>query len=146
MGVPAMQLVERFRTWWQVQTCEDDTPLDGDAPAWLVSFFVHLTLLLLVALLSFHIDDDHMTLTILAEEETIVEQQVDRADSRRRLFRRERRAVCRSQHGRRDGRPPHGECDLLRCPNRFSFRHLRLPSIVVHPMYNNSTSRTRVCQ
>ena len=61
-----MGLKQRLRTWWQVRTGEDDTPLDCDLPAWLVSFGVHLGLLVLVAMLSFFPPDDQVTLTLTA--------------------------------------------------------------------------------
>ncbi len=46
-----MKLLPRLRTWWQVRSGHDDTPLDGDSPIWLVSFFFHLALLVSLSLL-----------------------------------------------------------------------------------------------
>lgn len=61
-----MGLNQRLRTWWQVRSGVDDTPLDCDLPAWLVSFGVHLGLLFLVAMISTYQRNDQVTLTLTA--------------------------------------------------------------------------------
>lgn len=38
-------ILGRARTWWQHTTGEDDTPLDGDTPAWIVSMILHVCVL-----------------------------------------------------------------------------------------------------
>jgi hypothetical protein len=38
--------IEQARRWWQLRTGEDDTPLDGDTPAWVVSLALHVCVLL----------------------------------------------------------------------------------------------------
>jgi len=38
--------IEQARRWWQLRTGEDDTPLDGDTPAWIVSLALHVCVLL----------------------------------------------------------------------------------------------------
>ena len=38
--------IQHVRRWWQQQTGEEETPLDGDTPAWLVSLGVHVCVLL----------------------------------------------------------------------------------------------------
>lgn len=38
-------MINRFRIWWQLRTGEEETPFDGDTPAWVVSMLVHLGLL-----------------------------------------------------------------------------------------------------
>ncbi len=40
-----MRLRERLRRRWQILTGEEDTPFDGDVPAWLFSLLFHLCLL-----------------------------------------------------------------------------------------------------
>lgn len=45
-----MNLWDRLRQWWQERTGEEDTPFDGDAPAWFISMGVHLVLFILLAL------------------------------------------------------------------------------------------------
>jgi hypothetical protein len=39
-------MVESLRRWWQEQTGEEETPFDGDSPAFFVSFLVHVGLML----------------------------------------------------------------------------------------------------
>ncbi len=46
-----MKLWPRLRTWWQVRSGHDDTPLDGDTPVWLLSFAFHLAVLIVLSLL-----------------------------------------------------------------------------------------------
>ncbi len=41
-----MSSFQQARLWWQRTTGEDDTPLDGDTPAWAVSMIVHVAVLL----------------------------------------------------------------------------------------------------
>ena len=41
-----MSSIEQARLWWQRTTGEEDTPLDGDTPAWAVSMIVHVAVLL----------------------------------------------------------------------------------------------------
>ena len=43
--------LDRFRLWWQEYTGEEETPFDGDAPAWAVSLVLHVTVLLSMALI-----------------------------------------------------------------------------------------------
>ncbi len=43
-------MLNYLRLWWQSQTGEEETPFDGDAPAWLVSMVFHAVLLVIVAL------------------------------------------------------------------------------------------------
>jgi len=44
-----------FRTWWQIKTGEDETPLDGDAPAWFISLVVHMILFIVLGLMGYTI-------------------------------------------------------------------------------------------
>lgn len=46
-----MKLLPRIRTWWQVRSGVDDTPLDDETPIWLVSFVFHLALLVVLSAL-----------------------------------------------------------------------------------------------
>ncbi|MCE9545979.1 MAG: VWA domain-containing protein [Planctomycetia bacterium] len=43
-----MNPVSWLRKWWQARTGQEETPFDGDAPAWLISLTVHLGLLILL--------------------------------------------------------------------------------------------------
>ncbi len=44
-----MNLMEPLRVWWQKQTGEEETPFDGDTPAWVISMVVHVALLVILA-------------------------------------------------------------------------------------------------
>jgi hypothetical protein len=44
-----MAMLENARRWWQEYTGEDETPLDGDTPAWVVSLGIHVAVLLTLA-------------------------------------------------------------------------------------------------
>ena len=44
-----MGMFERARLWWQQYTGEDETPLDGDTPAWVVSLAIHVGVFLALA-------------------------------------------------------------------------------------------------
>ena len=46
-----MSVFQGLRHWWQRRTGEDDTPLDGDTTAFVVSFLVHMGLLIVLGLL-----------------------------------------------------------------------------------------------
>ncbi|NDC64221.1 MAG: VWA domain-containing protein [Planctomycetia bacterium] len=41
-----MTALEKARLWWQRTTGEEETPLDGDTPAWVMSMLVHVAVLL----------------------------------------------------------------------------------------------------
>ena len=41
-------MINRLRTWWQLRTGEEDTPFDGDMPAWVCSMMVHLVAMLIL--------------------------------------------------------------------------------------------------
>jgi len=44
-----MAMLEQARRWWQEYTGEDETPLDGDTPAWVVSLAAHVAVLLVLS-------------------------------------------------------------------------------------------------
>lgn len=60
-----------LRRWWQDQTGEDETPFDGDTPAFVVSFVVHLGLFLALALIPWMYEKERvaLVLSIPTEEE-----------------------------------------------------------------------------
>ena len=45
-------LLTQTKRWWQEYTGEEDTPFDGDAPAWLISLLIHVVVLLSLALVA----------------------------------------------------------------------------------------------
>lgn len=58
--------MQRLRLWWQIRTGVDDTPFDGDTPAWLVSLIFHVILLLCVGIASLTHPEYEPTLTLTA--------------------------------------------------------------------------------
>jgi hypothetical protein len=48
-----MKISHNLRDWWQVSTGSDDSPFDNQSCAWLASFFVHLTALVLLGTLAY---------------------------------------------------------------------------------------------
>jgi Mg-chelatase subunit ChlD len=44
-----VSLLNGLRTWWQLKTGEDETPLDGQAPVWVISMLVHLVLMFVLS-------------------------------------------------------------------------------------------------
>lgn len=44
-----MHPFKRLRTWWQYLTGDEETPLDGDTPAWIASLVIHLVALFLLS-------------------------------------------------------------------------------------------------
>jgi hypothetical protein len=49
--VPTVSSLDQARRWWQEYTGEEETPFDGDTPAWAVSLVLHVTVLLSMALI-----------------------------------------------------------------------------------------------
>ncbi|QDU29117.1 hypothetical protein ETAA8_42240 [Anatilimnocola aggregata] len=64
-----MKLFENLKQYWRQQTGEDETPLDGDSPAFFVSFFVHLVILMLMGFLALPELNNQVTLTITQNTE-----------------------------------------------------------------------------
>ena len=44
-----MALRKNIRNWWRIKTGQDENPLDGETPFWVLSFFFHLVLLVVLA-------------------------------------------------------------------------------------------------
>lgn len=62
-----MKLMEPLRLWWQKQTGEEETPFDGDAPAWAVSLLVHMTLLLVLTAIGVSLPEEAPDLVLSTE-------------------------------------------------------------------------------
>ena len=45
-----MKALELFRSWWQRQTGDDQSPFDADSSAFAISFVVHLCVIVLLGL------------------------------------------------------------------------------------------------
>lgn len=70
-------MLDSLRRWWQVQTGEEDTPFDGDSPAFFASFLVHVGLMLALAFIPVLRQEKQITLVISAptvEEEEILDE------------------------------------------------------------------------
>ncbi len=71
-------MLQRMRTWWQVRTGTEETPFDGDIPAWLISLAIHLGLLIMLTwmLRELPIHDDQIELvTSMVEPDVEVPQE-----------------------------------------------------------------------
>ena len=65
-----MKMIQGLRTWWQKQTGEDETPFDGDSPAFIVSLLAHLVLVIALGLTPLIVSDNQVTLTVVSVPET----------------------------------------------------------------------------
>lgn len=62
-------MINRLRRWWQERTGEAETPFDGDTPAWVISFGVHLTILVLLFALWIYVPSAEPAITMTPDEE-----------------------------------------------------------------------------
>lgn len=68
-----MTLINNLRTWWQVQTGEDDTPFDGDLTAFFASLIFHMALLICLGILPMLAKEPAISLVVTAPMEEIEE-------------------------------------------------------------------------
>ncbi|MEX0670292.1 MAG: VWA domain-containing protein [Pirellulales bacterium] len=69
-----MSWLEPARRWWQEFTGEEETPLDGDTPAWAMSLVLHVVVLLSLALIGLPaIAPKQSSITILAPTQVVEE-------------------------------------------------------------------------
>lgn len=67
-------VLESAKRWWQQQTGEEETPLDGDTPAWAVSLLIHVVVLLAMALVGIQkLDRPSSAITIVSPTEPVEE-------------------------------------------------------------------------
>lgn len=71
-----MNLMNSLRQWWQEKTGEEETPFDGDTPAFFVSMFTHIVIMLVLAFSPIMNEQKQVTLLISAPP-TEEEQEVD---------------------------------------------------------------------
>ncbi len=71
-----MSVLGNLRTWWQMQTGEEETPFDGDSGAFLASLVFHLFLLLALGLIPLAFRDRQVTLTVSAPIDEILEDEL----------------------------------------------------------------------
>jgi hypothetical protein len=81
-----MSFLESARRWWQHRTGEEETPLDGDTPAWAVSLILHVIVLLSMALVGLpRLEAPKRAISIVsppaAEEDVLLEQEMTVAPS-----------------------------------------------------------------
>ncbi len=62
-------MLNSLKRWWQVRTGEEETPFDGDAPAWVVSLLVHVGVIVGLALLLSYSPKEDLQLTLPLEEQ-----------------------------------------------------------------------------
>ena len=72
-----MQIMEPLRLWWQKRTGEEETPFDGDAPAWVISMVVHVGLLVLLTAIGISITSDRTDLVLSTERIEEIEELQD---------------------------------------------------------------------
>jgi hypothetical protein len=60
-----VNVFSRLRLWWQTRERVDDSPWDGDTPAWLVSLLVHLGILVSLTLIATVVPGHRDILTLL---------------------------------------------------------------------------------
>ena len=64
-----MKAIQNLRQWWQRQTGEEETPFDGDSPAFVASLLVHLCVVIALGLIPIVLEDNQVTLTIATPPE-----------------------------------------------------------------------------
>lgn len=64
-------MLKALKRWWQIRTGEDDTPFDGDAPAWVISFVLHVAVVLGLTLMWVYQPEPSLVLTMPSEDELI---------------------------------------------------------------------------
>ena len=69
-----MSTVDSLKHHWQEWTGDDESPLDGDTPAWVVSFLVHFGVLVALAILVQYRPKQDQTITVIPLDTQQVEQ------------------------------------------------------------------------
>lgn len=66
-----MKVIDHLREWWQLHTGEEETPFDGDTPAWIFSMAFHFVLLVVVTFVPafFEQEDSTVQLAVYPDEE-----------------------------------------------------------------------------
>jgi len=68
-----VKLIEDLRSWWQLQTGDEDTPFDGDSTAFIASLIFHMCLLLTLGLVPLVFPDNQVSLTVDASPDEDLE-------------------------------------------------------------------------
>lgn len=69
-----MTAINRFRQWWLEKTGDDETPLDGESPAFVISFLVHLCVIVGLGLAPLSVKQEEVSVVVTS---TPVEDNVD---------------------------------------------------------------------
>ena len=64
-----MKVIQSLREYWQKRTGEEETPLDGDSPAFIVSLLVHLAILVSLGLVPMLLPNNQVNLVVTAASE-----------------------------------------------------------------------------
>ena len=64
-------MLKALKRWWQIRTGEDETPFDGDAPAWVISFVVHVAVIVGLTLIWVYRPEPSLVLTMPSEEDLV---------------------------------------------------------------------------
>jgi len=64
-------MLKALKRWWQIRTGEDETPFDGDAPAWVISFGVHVAVIVGLTLIWVYQPEPSLVLTLPSEDELV---------------------------------------------------------------------------
>jgi hypothetical protein len=71
-----VKVIQGLREWWQRQTGEEETPFDGDSPAFIVSLVAHLGIVIALGLVPLVLPDNQVTLTLTTTEPEEVEEEL----------------------------------------------------------------------
>ena len=74
--VTIVSSLDQARRWWQAYTGEEETPLDGDTPAWAVSLALHVVVLLSLALAGLPEDSARRRPLMIVTPPQVVEDEV----------------------------------------------------------------------
>jgi len=66
--------ISRFRQWWLEKTGDDETPLEGESPAFVVSFLVHLCVIVGLGLAPLSVKNDEVSFVVTSP---LVEDKVE---------------------------------------------------------------------
>lgn len=72
-----MKMIDTLRRWWQVQTGEEETPLDGDSPAFVFSLLVHMTVVIVMGMIPILTQDKTITLVVSATPDEKIEEKLE---------------------------------------------------------------------
>jgi hypothetical protein len=69
-----VKIIDRLRQWWQIRTGEEETPFDGDSPAWVFSMLFHFFLLIAVTFMPAFVEPESENIYLAAIPEDPIEE------------------------------------------------------------------------